>query len=267
MKTEIKTVTPEMAQAYLTRNTRNRKLRQSVVDRYAGDMASGKWQLTHQGLAFNCDGTLLDGQHRLAAIVKAGVPVTMMMTFGVHEDAQRDMDTLEIRNPADSLSMSYGHSITNQDVALANMVFYTVKRRAFKASNSLLYDMLISLKSSMAWTAKYRNLGRTGVRSAPVWAAICLSYYYEPDLERLADFCETILGRRMAIGTEDRAAQVLRELLIASKSSTRNSDTRAEVFLKTQRAVHAFCRRESLSKILATKQYYYWPLDGSHVRE
>ena len=267
MKTEIVTITPEMAQAYLAKNTNNRRIRPTAVDRYACDMRAGKWDLTHQGLAFNCDGTLLDGQHRLAAIVEAGVPVTMMVTTGVSNLAQRNMDSLIIRKPADALSLSYGKTVTDRDVAIAKVIFYTVAGKVLKPSNSQVHDLLCALQNSIEWSACYRAVEGKGIRSAPVWAAICLAYYYEADLGRLSEFCSTLVGHRMAAGDSDRAAQLLRESLISAKISMHNAAQRTDAFLKTQRATHAFCRRESLSKIYATKQYYTWPLDRSAVRE
>jgi hypothetical protein len=76
-------INPEMAANWLEINKHNRKLRASVVQRYAEDMKSGSWQRTHQGIAFDEDGNLVDGQHRLAAIVESGVTVNIMVTTGL----------------------------------------------------------------------------------------------------------------------------------------------------------------------------------------
>lgn len=84
-------ITPEMAAHWLeTRNTkdadraertkRQRNLSPSVARRYAVLMNAGRWLTTHQGIAFSTTGRLIDGQHRLLAIVLAGVPVTMLVT-------------------------------------------------------------------------------------------------------------------------------------------------------------------------------------------
>mgnify|MGYP001767036089 CR=1 FL=1 len=103
MKTEIITVTPKRAEEYLSANTINRTLRKSVVERYANDMKMGRWELTHQGIAVANDGTLLDGQHRLHAVIKAGVPVMMQVTTGLDVSAFANIDKLVARTDADSL--------------------------------------------------------------------------------------------------------------------------------------------------------------------
>ena len=76
----VETITPEIAKTYLTRNVNNRKPSNKTVSIYAREMKMGKWQLTHQGLAFDENGDLLDGQHRLWAVVEADVPVQMVVS-------------------------------------------------------------------------------------------------------------------------------------------------------------------------------------------
>lgn len=84
MNTEIITITPEMANEMLSLNMEhNRRLNKDTVRKYARIMRGGGWNLTHQGIAFDTEGHLVDGQHRLHAIVSANVPVEMMVTRGV----------------------------------------------------------------------------------------------------------------------------------------------------------------------------------------
>ena len=71
MKTEVVLVTPLLAKKWLERNTDNRDIRPSVVTGLAESITRGEWVLSHQGIAFAKSGRLLDGQHRLLAIVEA----------------------------------------------------------------------------------------------------------------------------------------------------------------------------------------------------
>lgn len=87
MSTELRTslieVTPAMAEKWLAdHNHNNRPISATVVKRYADEMKSGHWMLTHQGPAFDVDHRLIDGQHRLAAVSLAQVDVPMYVTFG-----------------------------------------------------------------------------------------------------------------------------------------------------------------------------------------
>lgn len=85
-------ITPEIAQQYLALNIdHNRNLNQDRIIKYARDMRDGKWALNHQGIAFDVNGRLVDGQHRLHAIITAGVPVAMMVATGVEPTPENIM--------------------------------------------------------------------------------------------------------------------------------------------------------------------------------
>jgi hypothetical protein len=89
---ELVDITPELAREWLGFNTHNRNVRQRVVLAYAADMAEGSWQWNGESVKFAADGTLLDGQHRLAAIVESGVTVQMLVVRGLKNDAQETVD-------------------------------------------------------------------------------------------------------------------------------------------------------------------------------
>lgn len=66
-------VTQEMAREWLANQATNRKLSKTVVDRYTRAMASGSWIASERmPLSFLPDGRLVDGQHRLAALIQCG---------------------------------------------------------------------------------------------------------------------------------------------------------------------------------------------------
>jgi hypothetical protein len=77
----VVTVTPELAAKWLERNhTQNRPINWKRVEAMANDMRTpGAWKLTHQAIAFDGEGDLIDGQHRLQAVVQAGKPVQMLV--------------------------------------------------------------------------------------------------------------------------------------------------------------------------------------------
>lgn len=73
----IETVTPMKAARWLKRNIANRRVSPKVVRNYAGDMSRGEWLLNGEAIKFDRDGNLLDGQHRLGAIVHNGKSVRL----------------------------------------------------------------------------------------------------------------------------------------------------------------------------------------------
>lgn len=73
MQTQKVFITPEIATHYLSGNKSNRTVSNSTVTKYASDMSSGNWRLTHQGILIGKNNVVVDGQHRLHAVKKSGM--------------------------------------------------------------------------------------------------------------------------------------------------------------------------------------------------
>lgn len=111
---EVRQVTPEQAALWLTANTSNRPMRKRRVELLAHDITAGTFTLTPDAIAFNRDGTLINGQHRLAAVVKAGVAVPLIVAYGLPDEAYDATD--------DGLKRSLGDSLRRRGVLSANQV-------------------------------------------------------------------------------------------------------------------------------------------------
>lgn len=103
---EVVTISPGMAVEMLERNAHNRPLKERIVAAYARDMRRGNWRMTGEAIKFDTNGDLADGQHRLAAIVKAKVPVTLLVVWGVPPEAQQVMDSGVKRSVNDNLTLN-----------------------------------------------------------------------------------------------------------------------------------------------------------------
>jgi hypothetical protein len=79
----VDVINPEEAEAYLKNNAMHRKIKQKKVDEYIKEMVDGKWRLNGKALTFDANGRLLNGQHRLSAVVQSGVPLTTVVIRGV----------------------------------------------------------------------------------------------------------------------------------------------------------------------------------------
>lgn len=127
-------VTPELAAAWLAQMPRNRTLRREVVAKYARDMAAGRWRYTGESIKKAPDGALLDGQHRLHAIVATGVSVEMPVTYNVEPDAQDVMDGGIARTAGDMLTMR-GERYANQIAAMARLAAAVEGDRAYSRTS------------------------------------------------------------------------------------------------------------------------------------
>lgn len=101
----VVSISSDIARRWLGSNTHNRNLRGRDVEKYARDMKAGDWHLNGEAIKFDKNGVLMDGQHRLHAIVKADVTVLCLVVRGLESAAQDTMDTGTKRSAADMLQL------------------------------------------------------------------------------------------------------------------------------------------------------------------
>lgn len=105
MKKEIVTrmvlITPEIAKRVLNLNKSNRPLNKKTVEYYAKQMANGQWTLSGQTISMSDRNTLLDGQHRLSAVILSAVPIYFNVAYNVPYESFVNYDSLRTRGMAD----------------------------------------------------------------------------------------------------------------------------------------------------------------------
>ena len=113
-------VTPQIALAWLARQRGNRKVVLKTVQKYAKSMAKGRWRRTGQGVVFDSNGALIEGQHRLLASLLSGASFeTYVVTDASAEpDIFAYLDNGKVRTPADALFTS-GANGCSKEVAQA----------------------------------------------------------------------------------------------------------------------------------------------------
>lgn len=101
MKNSVVFVTPEKATELLSLNSSNRPVRKTWVNQLSNIISRGEWKITHQGIALSKKGILLDGQHRLMAIIDSGIPCYLNIASDVDDDVYLAMDLGAKRNMND----------------------------------------------------------------------------------------------------------------------------------------------------------------------
>lgn len=109
------TITPQMAAEMLSHNMKNRRLNYKRVKAYSKDILSGQWTLSPTPISFSGDGTLVDGQHRLSAVIAANTPVNMVVAYDVPRESVIDRGL-----PRDSGSALYIRGIIDGAVSGRN---------------------------------------------------------------------------------------------------------------------------------------------------
>lgn len=107
---ELEVVGPELAQKYLNTSAPNRSIRDGKVEQYARDMTQNEWHSSV--LRLDQAGKLVDGQHRLKAVILSKTEQLFWVERGVSPKAVATIDTGMARTVGDHLSM-LGEQNTN----------------------------------------------------------------------------------------------------------------------------------------------------------
>lgn len=156
-------VDPDMAMAILTSNTDNRPVDQTRINKYAKHMAHGLWKQTSaEVIQIATDGRLIDGQHRLKAIIQSGVTVTLTIVDGCDADTFDVIDTGKTRTHNDVFSIA---QMGQGTAALARIVYLYEKMmdkdwRQAKVGNVSTVELLSWAKDKQEILETAARLGR-----------------------------------------------------------------------------------------------------------
>ena len=94
MKVSIEEVTPMVAEMLLQKNTNNyRKLSQPTVLKYANKMRQGEWDASACMIQVDTNDVLLNGQHRLHAVMQSGETIQSIIVTGASPDSRYRIDS------------------------------------------------------------------------------------------------------------------------------------------------------------------------------
>lgn len=232
-------VTPALAKQWLEKNTNNRNVNFAKVKKMAKDMREGHWDTTHQGIAIATDGTLVDGQHRLMAVVESGVTVRMNVTFNAPKS--QHIDSGNSRSMANRVQMSdYDMSWTDKTIlSAANLI-----GRMFSGSN------LSHEEDLTEWLAKYRpqiemvtsHIKRgsmRGLSSAGITAAMIVAAMNDVPEAYIAKFLEVFYSG-FTTNEAEHYAVMLHDDLIRSNTSKTGTQYAKYAFYRTANRLNQY---------------------------
>lgn len=193
MKTTIETITPSQAAKWLEAkvNHDNRPIRQSQVEYLSREILSGKWQTTHQGIAFAKGGRLLDGQHRLAAIVLAGKAAQIQVTTGADEDTFAVLDCGVKRTHPDRIHLVNDDKMNRLICTLCNTFLRETVSASAHATSEIENAFLGhdgKMADSWVWVANEFKVKHGGIGQAGVLTSLVVYHFVNP--KRAILFCE-----------------------------------------------------------------------------
>lgn len=195
MEVKLQSVTPDMAATLLANNGHNRKLNSNRVNGLVAAMRSGEWQLNGETIIVSDTGKLMDGQHRLKAVIAFGRPVDLLVAYGANEDAFHTIDTGKGRSPGDILSMSEVRNPT-ACAAVAKLIWQIIQRVPLTtpAPTSYLLKVLERFPSIQKWAMETNGKGASTI--VPQASLVAALVYLEDIAKKPAsalDFYEGVV--------------------------------------------------------------------------
>jgi len=247
-RVELMTVTPAMATNWLENaNTRNRKLSDAYVSRLARDIAEGRWLLTHEGLAFDPTGVLLDGQHRLWAVVLADKPIQTYVWLNITPDALVAINNGRPRSIQDALTLAGGMGpVTTDEMATLRALLGGLGSPP-KLTSGEAREALVRHRAAVAFAiaSLSRSCPTPGVVTANTRAAVARAWYTQ-DRARVAEFSKMLVT---GIAPDASAGIVLLLRNALARNVGGSHVDRCARYALTERALKAFLTGERLARL------------------
>ena len=225
----VVSVTPSMAALWLAANKQNRGVSKSALAAYVKDMQEGRWLFTGEPISFDADGHLLNGQHRLTAIIQSGVTLPFLVVRGLASEAQDAMDKGRKRSVSDQLGIS-GYASTGVLAALAKMVLaYEAGTLMGQQGREFTHTQIMEVAKSNSWMQHAAVIGdryfQRGLRLPPTSLAM-LVWLAGPTASGDVEAWMQSMVESRTDGVGDPRLALLRRL--ASASLAREKVTSAE---------------------------------------
>lgn len=246
---QVERIGPEEAKALLGLNSHNRVIRSTAVRTMARDMSRGDWKLNGETIKVG-ETRLVDGQHRLLAVVESNATVEMLVIRGLPDDAQDTVDIGAKRALSDRLHLAGEENSHN----LAAAIRFSWYMDNF--SKPKQFGVNPSAQELMAWLETNpmirqslgigRRAGASVVRYPPSVAASLHYLMARVNHQQAGDFWESVIT-----GDEGptHPTHVLRETLLRDLAAPHRMlpGHRAGLTIKAWNAVRDFKTIRNLS--------------------
>jgi hypothetical protein len=184
IETKIVSVTPEIAKYLLRFNVGNRKMREKSVKYWAGCLRTSSVTLSHQGIALVGDIAnplrVLDGQHRLQAILETGIACDFLVAMYVPENSFENLDNGLARTMTDRTKLE------SSQVKASTMIVGLRQTRTLKAPVSLIQKVYAVIKPFEIFVTdcKKRNFSSQAIRAAFILQQRKMGYNHAEDFQK-----------------------------------------------------------------------------------
>ena len=236
--TYVMDVTPELAQTWLKINNFNRPRNSEAVARYVRQIKEGRWKMTHQGLAFTKHGFLLDGQHRLWAIIECNVTLPMRVCINEPVENYEVIDCGRNRSNLDVVRMGLKDSTisTAHTQTLKSMLAGRLCKTANRWTNAELTELYREHIDAVDFAVKqFRNYKDKLINDPTVRGVIARAFYIVPH-EQLELFCSQLID----CGDHPSRRAIQSFISCLASWDDRRESTKREIYRRCELTLEAF---------------------------
>ena len=254
----VELVSPRQAKIYLASMARNRNISDPYVKQYARDMLAGAWREMGDPIRFNEQGQLIDGQHRLQAVIRSGKTIAFTILRNVPDEWMALIDTGRTRSISNVLQIQ---GVKNAALlAAATRWLHVAKlglrdRTVIKLSTSEQLSML-ERHPKLAQSA-HKVYGSKGMTTSMLTAI----HYIGAELlghEERADAFARVFTHGMPFWRENDPALLWREKLLKERAEARKKMTPSMVWNGSVYVWNNFVKGHSLKIIKVPEKIMYF---------
>lgn len=238
-------ITPKMASKYLEKNGINRPLNETHVERFVEIIKSGLWCPVSCVFHIADNGTLLNGQHRLNAIVRSEITVYAWVCFDISETTYNAIDT-EMRKRAIADLLPRGTLCKNNIGAICNAL-WNIKYNEWPSLSQKTLDLFYEYQPDIEWAWSVFQ-PKVSIFSAGVIGAFAYAHSVGKIQKKVEAFAEELVT---GIGRETGALSIVLERACMRTSKMGNKNRRI-IQRKTLRAIQFYCEGRRAEKLQET---------------
>lgn len=234
-----------MAKEYLAKNMGNRHVIPSAVTNFTHSMLTGEWDAPNgEPIIFDTQGVLMDGQHRLHAIIQANKDIPLFVIRGIDAAKRKTIDTGKKRTFNHILMMA-GEKHPNILSAGLSWLYSYMNGSILQRGNHVSFHSFGHAETFLNAHADIRLSLEAGKKMAPFFLpslGVFLHYLFAQKDRDQAD----LFAQRIEAGVTKEECQpiyLLRERIIKEnmnkKHSTAGNITRAVYGIRAWNAIRS----------------------------
>lgn len=245
----------------------NRRIDSRIVERIKDEILNDDWYEEAANVAFNKEGTLIDGQHTLAAIIAANTTVKVLLKTGCRAKAVQKIDVSRVRTLGQRLKFSGALPLEESDAAskfradMAGLICRPSKNGVLGGDRNWFSDAIVikaheANRDAIDYFVKNRAK-KVSYRKNGIMAPLVMAYKKNP--KKVKDFYNKFLTDSVQIDGKNNAPNKLKNLVetVNKLKSTKTIDGnvykqlmngRSEIkfwFKETTRAVDCFINNKT----------------------